>query len=169
MLLPALFALSLACILAFPIAVVAVIASFIMRAADGLEIAVVVSRRSKVGARGQRVIASARLNRSTVARGVASALDLTGRTLTVIRSTARAAARRAARTADGQADRAGALALCLAVWLAPWAALELTAGAGLTVAVYVTALALGGAWIRAARPSVGDLARQTDGPSPIGR
>jgi hypothetical protein len=164
MLLPALFALSIAYLLLAPLAIVATLASLLMRAADGVEVAVVVTRRRTDGHRGQRTIASARINRASLTRAAGHALALTGRALTVIRSTAR----RCARTADRQADRAGAMSLCLAVWLAPWSALELAAGAGYAVAPYAIALALGGAWIRAARPGVAELVARSDGPT-IGR
>jgi hypothetical protein len=164
MFLPALFALSLAYLLAFPIAALAIVASILTRACDGLEIAVVVSRRSKVGAKGQRVIGSIRINRGSLTRAGRAALTLTR----AIGETVTRSARRAALAADRQTDRAGALALTLAVWLAPWTMLELAAGTGFTVAGYVAALAIGGAWIRAARPSVAELVRRTDGPR-IGR
>jgi hypothetical protein len=107
MLLPVLFTLSIAYLLAAPLALLATLAVLLTRAADGLEVAVVVTRRQRTGARGQRTIASVRLNRASLTRAGSYALALTGRALTVIRSTAR----RCARTADGQADRAGALAL----------------------------------------------------------
>jgi hypothetical protein len=164
MLLPALFVLSIAYVLAFPIAALAIVASIVSRALDGVEVAVVVSRRSKVGAKGQRVIGSIRLNRASLTRTGGAALDLTGRAALAVRSTATAAAR----AADGQADRAGALALTLAVWLAPWALVEAAAGAGYAVTPYAIALAIGGAWIRAARPSVAALVTRSEGPV-IGR
>ena len=164
MLLPALLLLSIAYLLASPIAVLAILASIAYRASDGIELAVVVSRRQRTGSKGQRVIASIRINRSTVTRAARAALTA-GRAL---RSTAHALARAAARRADEQADRAGALALTLSVWLAPWVLVEAAAGSGWTVAGYALALALGGAWIRATRPDVRALVHQTDPPR-IGR
>jgi len=164
MFLPALFLISLAYRLTAPIAVLAIVVSLLTRACEGLEIAVVVSRRQRTGSKGQRVVASARLNRASLTRAGSYALSLARSAgETVARS-----ARRAARAADGQADRAGALAICLAVWLSPWVLVEAAAGAGFTVAGYALALAIGGAWIRATRPDVRALARSIDGP-PIGR
>lgn len=140
----ALALLSLACLLSAPIALAVAAAVVAWSAVADIEVAIVVSRRSRTGARGQRVIASARTTprRAVRTTGVAGVVAVRA-----VRAAAAGAAAGAARwteteTAGRWADRArtladvGPAALTVgAVVALPWAMLAAPDGAGAVVGV----------------------------------
>jgi hypothetical protein len=110
----ALFALSVACLLTAPIAIAVALAVVVWGSIADVEVAVVVSRRRPDGARGQRVIASAR---------------------TTPRKAIGAAAGWGVSTARAAADIGPAFGVLCAVWALPWIALAAPDGAAAAAGV----------------------------------
>lgn len=147
LLIPAALALSLlsvACLAVAPIALAVAAAVVVWGAVSDVECAIVVSRRARTGARGQRVVWSVRLTPRRAVRTAGAAAAGAVRAVRAAAAGARGAAARwgeteqAARWADrarAAADIGPAVGVLCAVWALPWIAIAAPDGAAAAAGV----------------------------------